>query len=96
MFATSAKSRLKTRPVARYPYNKDEWDGIVITYADTGEERESRECFVQGVRCWASQAHFGGVVIQPFDEPKSGVQQTVTDARNAYRERLIKLVRGES
>ncbi|HEX8466102.1 MAG TPA: hypothetical protein VF627_15930 [Abditibacterium sp.] len=68
--------------------NKDAWDGLVITYAETGEERESRECYVQGVRCWASQAHLGGVVIQPFDEPKNGVQQTVEDARKAAWERI--------
>ncbi|TSJ77729.1 hypothetical protein [Rariglobus hedericola] len=50
--------------------NTHEGDGIVITYADTGEERKSRECIVQGIRCFARQAHFGGVVIQAFDEKK--------------------------
>jgi len=48
--------------------NANSGDGIRISYAATGEERMSRECFVQGVRCWAQEAHFGGVVIQAFDE----------------------------
>ena len=50
--------------------NANAGDGIRISYAVTGEERVSRECFVQGVRCWAQEAHFGGVVIQAFDETK--------------------------
>ena len=50
--------------------NSNEGDGITITYADTEEKRESRECMVQGIRCYAREAHFGGVVIQVFDEKK--------------------------
>ena len=42
-------------------------DGIRIAYADSGEERISRDCFVQGVRCWARESHTGGVVIQAYD-----------------------------
>ena len=47
--------------------NSDSADGIFITYLDSGEERKSRECFVQGIRCHASEAHFGGVVIQAIE-----------------------------
>jgi hypothetical protein len=48
--------------------NANSGDGIRIVYAATGEVRSSRECFVQSIRCWAQEAHFGGVVIQPCDE----------------------------
>jgi hypothetical protein len=48
--------------------NTNTGDGIIIAYADTGEERKSRECLVQGVRCYARQAHFGGVVIQSLNQ----------------------------
>jgi hypothetical protein len=43
--------------------------GFRAAYADSGELRESHVCFVRGVRCWADEAHFGGIVIQPQDEP---------------------------
>lgn len=38
--------------------------GFQAAYADTGELRDSHVCFVRGVRCWANEAHFGGIVIQ--------------------------------
>jgi hypothetical protein len=48
--------------------NANSEDGIRVAYADTGEERISRECFVQGIRCWAREAHMGGVVVQAYDD----------------------------
>lgn len=39
--------------------------GFAASVADTGEAHDSHVCFVRGVRCWADEAHFGGVVIQP-------------------------------
>jgi predicted amidophosphoribosyltransferase len=33
-------------------------------YADTGIEYPSHECFVDGVKCWADEARFGGIVVQ--------------------------------
>lgn len=41
--------------------------GFQAAYADTGETRESHICFVRGIRCWADEAYFGGIVIQPQD-----------------------------
>lgn len=41
--------------------------GFQAAYADTGELRESHVCFIRGVRCWADEARFGGIVIQPQD-----------------------------
>jgi hypothetical protein len=38
--------------------------GFVARYADTGESYDSHECFIDGVRCHADEARFGGIVIQ--------------------------------
>ena len=38
--------------------------GFQAADADTGALRESHLCFVRGVRCWADEARFGGIVIQ--------------------------------
>ena len=42
--------------------------GFIATYLDTEEERASHVCYVRGVSCWADEARFGGIVIQP--QPK--------------------------
>jgi hypothetical protein len=43
--------------------------GFQALYADTGERLDTPEdgclCFIDGVRCWAREAYFGGVVVQP-------------------------------
>lgn len=41
--------------------------GFEAAYADTGELRESHVCFIRGVRCWADEARFGGIIIQTQD-----------------------------
>ncbi len=41
--------------------------GIVAQFADTGEVYSSNGCYIDGVRCYADEAHFGGVVIEPTD-----------------------------
>jgi hypothetical protein len=38
--------------------------GFVARYADGGAERASHECFIDGVRCWADEAYFGGIVVE--------------------------------
>lgn len=40
--------------------------GFVARYADTRECRDSHVCYVDGVKCWADEARFGGVVVQPY------------------------------
>jgi hypothetical protein len=40
--------------------------GYVAAYADTGEEYPSHECFVDGIRCRADEARFGGIVIETW------------------------------
>lgn len=39
--------------------------GFIAKYVDTGEERNSSDCFVKGMACTAREARFGGIVIQP-------------------------------
>ncbi len=39
--------------------------GFIAKYADTGEGRDSHVCFIDGVKCWADEAHMGGIIIQP-------------------------------
>lgn len=42
--------------------------GFAAIYADTREERDSHECYIDGIRCHADEAKFGGIVIQPYDQ----------------------------
>lgn len=38
--------------------------GFEAEYTDTGEAYDSHICFVEGKKCWADEARFGGIVIQ--------------------------------
>lgn len=40
--------------------------GFVARYADTGARRDNHICWIDGVQCWADEARFGGIVIQPM------------------------------
>ncbi len=41
--------------------------GFVAWYKDTDEERDSHICFIDGIKCWADEAHMGGIVIRIYD-----------------------------
>jgi hypothetical protein len=41
--------------------------GFEAIVADTKEESASHICYIEGVECWADEARFGGIVIQPYD-----------------------------
>lgn len=45
--------------------------GFIAKYADTDEVRDSHICFIDGVKCWADEARFGGIIIQPIENPVS-------------------------
>jgi len=49
-------------------YNEDMWGGFKASYADGDEPYTSHECFINGVKCWADEARFGGIVIQTVEE----------------------------
>lgn len=44
--------------------------GFIARFKDTGAESMSHECYIQGVRCRANEAYFGGIVIQPEELPR--------------------------
>lgn len=41
--------------------------GFLAYYRDTGEPYDSHICYVDGVRCWADEAHMGGIVVSVYD-----------------------------
>jgi hypothetical protein len=40
--------------------------GYVAYYWDSNnaEEYNSHECYIDGIKCWADEARFGGIVIE--------------------------------
>jgi hypothetical protein len=42
--------------------------GFRAALPDGSEPREPHTCFVRGVRCFADEGRFGGVVVEVFDE----------------------------
>lgn len=42
--------------------------GFAALYRDTHEESDSHICYIDGIKCRADEAHFGGIVIQPYGE----------------------------
>ena len=51
-------------------YNESASGGFVAEYADTGAARQSHICYIDGIKCLADEAHFGGIVIQTYGEEK--------------------------
>ncbi len=45
-------------------YNIDLSGGFWGRYVDTKETYESHYCYIDGVKCYANEAHFGGIVIE--------------------------------
>jgi hypothetical protein len=39
--------------------------GFEAVIRSTGEPRDSHICYVEGWRCWADEARFGGIVVEP-------------------------------
>ena len=42
--------------------------GFVARYVDTNETRNSHICYIDGIECYADEAHMGGIVIRLYDE----------------------------
>lgn len=49
-------------------YNEGLWGGFLAFIRATGEYYPSHECFINGARCRADEARFGGIVIQIAEE----------------------------
>lgn len=47
-------------------YNEDISGGCRGEYADTKETYEGDILYVNGIKCYADEAHFGGIVIRPM------------------------------
>lgn len=45
-------------------YNTSLSGGFLARYVDSGEDRDSHVCFIDGVRCRADEARMGGIVVQ--------------------------------
>ena len=45
-------------------YNVRLSGGFIAPFADTGGKYSSHICYIDGVKCYADEAHFGGIVIQ--------------------------------
>jgi len=41
--------------------------GFVAWYVDTNEPRDTHICYIDGIACWADEAHMGGIVIRIYD-----------------------------
>ena len=41
--------------------------GFVAWYSDTNETRDSHICYIDGIECYADEAHMGGIVIRLYD-----------------------------
>ena len=50
--------------------NIDLSGGYAARYADTGEPYDSHACWIDGIRCRADEARFGGIVIERDDGPE--------------------------
>lgn len=48
-------------------FNQSMSGGYEAKIADTEEDYPSHICYVEGHKCWADEARFGGIVIQPYD-----------------------------
>lgn len=40
--------------------------GFEAVYRATKERRNSHICYIRGIQCYANEARFGGIVIQPI------------------------------
>ncbi|MEL6342040.1 MAG: hypothetical protein AAFV53_02835 [Myxococcota bacterium] len=47
--------------------------GFGAKYADDGSPRSSGVCFIDGRRCIADEARFGGIVVQLTDPPEERI-----------------------
>jgi hypothetical protein len=52
-------------------YNQDLSGGFDVRYADTQEPYSSHQCFIEGIKCFADEAHLGGIVVQVALDVKS-------------------------
>ena len=47
--------------------NIDMSGGFTGEYHVSGQPYDSHECYIDGILCYADEAHLGGIVIQPIE-----------------------------
>lgn len=62
--------------------NTSPFGGFVARIVETGQEHTGHVCFIDGVACWAEEARFGGIVVQPLppcetDAPLAAEDETI-------------------
>jgi DNA-directed RNA polymerase subunit RPC12/RpoP len=45
-------------------FNEGMYGGFKAVYTDNDEKRDSRTCYIDGVKCFADEAYMGGIVVQ--------------------------------
>jgi hypothetical protein len=45
-------------------YNETLTGGFLAFYADTNEKYDSHICYVDGVKCWADEDYYGGIIVR--------------------------------
>ena len=58
-------------------YNQDHTGGFISQIEGLNTHIPVHQCYINGVECWADEARFGGIVIQPTH------QQTLTRINTA-------------
>ena len=91
-------------------YNEHIWAGFEAKYAENGELYMRHDCYIDGIKCYAEEAYFGGIVIQIVANYKEELyrgyweyrkshfskQQSVFDRPNASSKRPPVFIPGES
>ena len=84
--------------------------GFAAKYADSGKEYLSHDCYIDGIKCYADEARFGGIVIQVISNYKDDLyrgywkyrqshfsnEQSVFDRPNIPSKRPPVFITGES
>lgn len=52
-------------------YNKGVLGGFIAKNKRTGEISEDHICYINGVKCWADEYRFGGIIIVGFKHKDS-------------------------
>lgn len=54
-------------------YNVSMSGGFIAVVDETQEEGEDHVCYIEGVKCWADEARFGGIVIELYGRPEPDI-----------------------
>ena len=61
----ASKAKSKDGRLLKF-FNADLSGGFIAQYADTGTSYPGHECYIDEIPCFADEARFGGIVIQPL------------------------------